>query len=128
MVASAVVLLASAVPGECLTHSVPTAEPRLQSVAKPDASRVGGRLQALLDDLVANEPGVRSAILLVEDRTSGGREPRASRLRTRGPGTSRRPIHHRQHRQDDDATIAMRLVEAGVLKLDDRIAAYLPDS
>jgi len=129
MVASAAVILASSVPGECLTHSVPAAEPGLQSVAKPDVSRVGGRLQALLDDLVANEPGVRSAILLVEGprfRWKGAAGIAFANAKTPALPDDQFTIDSIAKMMT--AAIAMKLVEVGTVKLDDRIGTYLPDS
>lgn len=128
-VASAAAFLACGPTGECRALSTPAAEVAVRSVARPDASTVEGRLQALLDHLVAHEPGVRSALLLVEG--PGLHWKGAAGVAVAAVGTPALPDD--QFNIDSvakmmTATIALRLVEAGALRLDDRIAAYLPDS
>ncbi len=87
------------------------------------------RLQSLLDSLVATDPGVRSGLLLVDGPT----------LRWKGASGVAFADSQVAALPDDQfnidsiakmmtATIAMKLVEQGKLKLGDRIAEYLPDS
>lgn len=87
------------------------------------------RLQALLDSLVAGEPGVRSGLLLVDG--PGIHWKGASGVAFAESLTPALPDD--QFNIDSiaktmTATIAMKLVEQKRLKLDDRIAQYLPPS
>ncbi len=92
-------------------------------------SGLSDRLQALLDRLVGDEPGVRSGLLLVDGPAFHWKG--ASGVAFADSGL---PILPDDQFNIDSiakmmtATIAMRLVEDGALALEDRIAAYLPDS
>ena len=129
IVALGAILLAGGAPGECRGMGAPAAEPVLRSVASPDASTVERRLQALLNDLVAHEPGVRSALLLVDGpsfRWKGAAGIAFAKAKT--PVLPDDQFNIDSMAKMMTATIALRLVESGAMKLDDRIAAYLPDS
>jgi D-alanyl-D-alanine carboxypeptidase len=94
-----------------------------------DASDPAVRLQALLDDRVEREPGVRSGLLLVDG--PGVHWKGASGIAFADSAIPIRPDD--QFNIDSiakmmTACIVMKLVEGGRLGLDDRICAYLPDS
>jgi D-alanyl-D-alanine carboxypeptidase len=94
-----------------------------------DVAELSGRLQTLLDSLVSAHGSVRSGVLLVEGPDFEWKGASGVAF-----AESASPIL-----PDDQfvvnsvakmmtATIALRLVEAGELTLDDPIAGYLPDS
>lgn len=102
---------------------------RADLTAAGAAPALAESLQALLDRLVAEEPGVRSAVLLVDgpDLHWAG----ASGIAFAESG---RPILPADQFNIDSiakmmtASVAMLLVEDGALALDERIAAHLPES
>ena len=99
-----------------------------QGGARAD-STLEERLQALLDRLVAGEPGVRSGLLLVDG--PGIHWAGASGIAFADSGL---PIVPEDQFNIDSiakmltASITLKLVENGKLALDDPVAAYLPDS
>lgn len=104
----------------------------VRGAERTDARRdsvLSDRLQALLDNLVAGEPGVRSGLLLVDGPAFHWKG--ASGVAFADSGL---PIMPDDQFNIDSiakmmtAAITMILVEEGRLALDDRISDYLPDS
>lgn len=121
-------LLATSVAVGCAANAGPAAR-RVEHADAQRASILQERLQALLDSLVASEPGVRSGLLLVDG--PGFHWKGASGVAFADSGL---PILADDQFNIDSiakimtAALTMMLVEKGTLALDDRISAYLPDS
>ena len=123
-----VLVLAAALIGSRGAGAASAAERTAYAVTRQD-SLLSSSLQSLLDDLVERERGVRSGLLLVD----------GPRLHWKGASgvafaeSLTAAVPDDQFNIDSvakimTATITMRLVEEGKLKLDDRVAKYLPES
>jgi D-alanyl-D-alanine carboxypeptidase len=126
--AAAVPLLIVGLVGSGGARGAGGASPFGHAEARPD-SALSGRLQALLDSLVAKEPGVHSGLLLVDG--PGFHWVGACGIAFVDSGLPVSPVD--QFNIDSiakmmTASITMKLVEERRLALDDCIAAYLPDS
>jgi D-alanyl-D-alanine carboxypeptidase len=123
-----VLLLCASAALSCATGAGPATRLVERADPQPD-SLLAHRLQALLDDLVDSGPGVRSGLLLVDSPTFHWKG--ASGVAFADSGL---PILPDDQFNIDSvakmmtAAITLMLVEEGTLRLDDRIAAYLPDS
>lgn len=123
-----VLALAAAVMGAHGVGAATAAEPAGYVVAAQD-SVLSARLQSLLDDLVEREPGVRSGLLLVDGPTFHWKGASGIAFaESLTPAVPNDQFNIDSIAKMMTATIAMKLVEEGKLKLDDRVAKYLPES